>query len=197
MSRASGASGALEKAVTFVLVVLLVLGVAGGAAYLIMSRRKVETGAAFFVEYGGERYETATEGASLAFGCGKNYAFSVQAEDGYTAKVLANEESDFSFTLGGEPMSFWSDKEEKNDYSDVFSLQVRAGGFSITVPEDFSMQKALELKYGEDVVLSDDVASGRCFFVLSVTSGESDIRIPFSFGERVSSVTIDTPQIVF
>ena len=55
--KASGTVETIGKIVTWILVVLLVLGIAGGAAYLAMKG----SGASFYAETGGERIFGGTE----------------------------------------------------------------------------------------------------------------------------------------
>ena len=132
--KASGTVETIGKIVTWILVVLLVLGIAGGAAYLAMKG----SGASFYAETAGEKIFGGTE-RELTFSTGQTYDFSVRALEGgeinYSVKVTANPENNFDYVLDGKTYRFSGEDEERNDYSEVFALTRRADGFSLTIPE--------------------------------------------------------------
>ena len=70
--KASGTVETIGKIVTWILVVLLVLGIAGGAAYLAMKG----SGISFYAETGGEKIFGGTE-KEMVFSTGQTYDFSV------------------------------------------------------------------------------------------------------------------------
>ena len=125
--KASGTVDAIGKIVTWILVVLLVLGIAGGAAYLAMK----ESGVSFYAETAGEKIFGGTERETGTFSTGQTYDFSVRALEGgdinYSVKVTANPENNFDFVLDGKTYRFSGEDEERNDYSEVFALTRRDG----------------------------------------------------------------------
>ena len=58
MSKVNGVVNTITKIITWVLVVLLMLGIIGGVAYFALRSQ----GVTFYVEYGGEKYFAAGEG---------------------------------------------------------------------------------------------------------------------------------------
>lgn len=104
--KASGTVETIGKIVTWILVVLLVLGLAGGAAYLAMKG----SGISFYAETDGERIFGGTE-RELTFSTGQTYDFSVRALEGgeinYSVKVTANPENNFDYVLDGKDLSLF------------------------------------------------------------------------------------------
>lgn len=199
MSKAKGAGSALGKFLTYLLVVLLVLGIAGMVAYFALRAQ----GVTYYVEYGGKQYVANGDGGSLELLSGATSNFSVKSLTGgevnYDVTVQSNYSNNFDFVIDGEYKQFYSTTEENNDYSAVFGLQKQADGFSLTIPEDFTVEQAVETQYGGDIELQNDykISDDLCYFVITVTSGESTVSLWFTFGGRVEGITLDPSQIVF
>ena len=193
--KASGTVETIGKMVTWILVVLLVLGLAGGAAYLAMK----ESGISFYAETGGERIFGGTE-RELTFSTGQTYEFSVRALEGgeisYSVKVTANPENNFDFVLDGKTYRFSGEDEERNDYSEVFALTKRADGFSLTIPEG-SAEKAVKAKFGEGVQIGTELSAGLAYFSVTIGAGESRAQIFFRFSPELLAVELDCESIVF
>ena len=193
--KASGTVDAIGKIVTWILVVLLVLGLAGGAAYLAMKG----SGASFYAEMGGERIFGGTE-RELTFSTGQTYDFSVRALEGgeinYSVKVTANPENNFDFVLDGKTYRFSGEDEERNDYSEVFALTRRADGFSLTIPEG-SVEKAVKAKFGEGVQIGTELSAELAYFSVTIGAGESRAQIFFRFSPELLAVELDCESIVF
>lgn len=197
MSRASGGIDTLIKITVWVLVVLLLLGAAGAISYYILK----DEGVSFFVEYNGKRYFSSISEADLSFKTGDTYTFNVKSLTGKnvdcSASVWSNGEHNVSFAVGDKIYDFYSaDNADNNVYSQVFSLQKSEGGFSITLPKGFSVEKAIEAKYGGDVELLSDLQAVP-YFVIVVSVGDDKLNLFFSFGEDVTGVTVDPPSMVF
>lgn len=194
--KASGTVDAIGKIVTWILVVLLVLGIAGGAAYLAMK----ESGVSFYAETAGEKIFGGTE-RELMFSTGQTYDFSVRALEGgeinYSVKVMANPENNFDYVLDGKTYRFSGGDEERNDYSEVFSLTRRADGFSLTIPEDFSAEKAVKAKFGEGVQIGKELSTELAYFSVTIEAGESRAQIFFRFSPELLAVDLDCESIVF
>ncbi len=197
MSKNDGILGAAGKVITYILVVLLVLGIAGMAAYFVLRSQ----GVTFYVVYDGERYLANGDGGSLELLNGETNTFSVKSLTGgevnYSVKVTSNGANNFSFTTGGEIWYLWNDDETKDDYTDIFEVEKSADSFTITIPADFSVEKAVEEKFDGEVVLQDesDIQNDLCYFVLIVSVDESTVCLPFSFFDF--TVTLNPPSIVF
>ena len=194
--KASGTVETIGKIVTWILVVLLVLGLAGGAAYLAMKG----SGASFYAETAGEKIFGGTE-RELMFSTGQTYDFSVRALEGgeinYSVKVMANPENNFDYVLDGKTYRFSGGDEERNDYSEVFSLTRRADGFSLTIPEDFSAEKAVKAKFGEGVQIGKELSTELAYFSVTIEAGESRAQIFFRFAPELLAVELDCESIVF
>ncbi len=188
----------VTKTITALMIIILILGIAGLIAFFVM--RILEN--TFYVEYNGQRYISGTYDESLELFNGQTYTFSVKSLTGgdvdYSVKVISNGSYNFYFVIGDELYVFYSGDDDMDDYSAVFCLETEADGFSITIPQGMTVEKALELKYGEEVVLLDDISSESCYFVLSVVSSDGrEVDLPFSFRTAISGIAIDPPQIVF
>ena len=195
MSKASGAFGAVGKVITYVLVVLLVLGVAGCIAFFALRGQ----GVTFYVEYDNERYLANGDGGSLAFANGDTCSFAVKSLTGgevnFDVKVMANGANNFTFSHNGQLYQFVSADEGNNDYSKEFGLEKSADGFSLTLPDHFTVEQAIEIKYGGDVSFEKELESDKAYFVISVTSDESVVSLWFTFYDL--TVTLNPPQIIF
>lgn len=197
MLKQQSAGTAVTKVITYILVVLLVLGVAGAAVALIMRDR----GVTFYVESGDDRYLANDVEGYFTIYFGEMYEFKVSAFDGgamdYTVKVTANADNNFEFTADGHTYSFYGDDNSLNDYSELFGLTKIAEGFSISVPEGFTLESALESKYGGKIVLTEDLDKSLCYFVLTVTSGDSIVMIKLLNYSDAIVITLSSYSIVF
>lgn len=197
MSKAGGGMNTVTKIIVWVLVVLLLLGAAGVVAYYVLK----DAGVSFYVEYNGKRYFSGVSETDLSFKTGNTYTFNVKSLTGenvdYSVSILSSGEHNFTFISNGKFYDFYSaDNADNNGYSHVFSLQKSKDGFSITLPKGFSVEKAIEAKFGGDVELQSDLQSVS-YFVIAVSSGDYSLNLYFSFGEDVTGVTVDPPSIVF
>ena len=197
MSKANGALGAVGKVITYILVVLLVLGIAGGIAYFALRSQ----GVTYYVEYGGEVYLAIGDGGNITLRTGETHEFSVKSLTGgevnYDVKVVSNSANNFTFVYDGKPQSFCGTDEDLNDYSDIFSLEKAADGFSLSFPDGFTVEQAVEEKFGGEVLFDEELQSDKAYFVISVVADESSVDLWFVFGAKVTGVTLDPPQIVF
>lgn len=198
MGKSNGALGAIGKVITYILVVLLILGIVGIAGYFLLR----EQGMTYYVEYNGQRYMGGMDGGSLVLQTGKPHEFFVGSLTGeevnYSVKVTANKANNFGFYVGEEFQRFYSeDDDEVNDYSQEFGLQKNADGFSLTMPEDYTVEKALEDKYGGEVWLKDELSGSTAYFVITVAVEKTSLNLWFIFGAEVTGITLDPPHIIF
>ena len=188
-------SSILSKIITYILVVLLLLGFAGVIVYFVAKNE----GVSFYVEYDGERYYSGIDDDELFLVSGENHSFSVKSLTGetvdYSVSVSSNGENNFAFVHNGEFYDFYTAGDtENNNYSEVFGLQKNDEGFTITVPEHFTVQKAIEAKYGGDIQLQEKLKSEYCYFVITVVSGENRLNLYFSYE---FTVTLNQNSYVF
>lgn len=197
MSRASGVSGAFGKFVAWLLAILLILGVAAIAVYFVMR----EQGVTYYVEFGGERYFAGAEDGGLELMNGETHEFSVKSLTGgevnYSVKVVSSAANNFRFSVGTEMYWLYNDNDRLDDYSNVFSLQKSADSFSITIPQDFTVEQALETKYGGDITFLEDISENESYFTVVVTVDNSNVALCFSFGGVVESITLNPPSVIF
>ena len=195
MSKSNGALGAVGKVVTYILVVLLVLGIAGMVAYFALRSQ----GVTYYVEYGGERYFANGDGGSIELLNGKAYEFTVNSLTGgevnYDVKVVSNSSNNFSFTCNGKIYQFVSTEEANNDYSEVFGLEKGADGFSLSFPDGFTVEQAVEEKFGGEVLFDEELERDKSYFVISGTSEDSAVNLWFTFSGL--TVMLNPPQIIF
>lgn len=197
MSKSNGASSAVGKFFTYVLVVLLVLGVAGLIAFFALRAG----GVTFTVEYNGEQFFANSDGGSLTLLNGETHDFSVNSLTGeevnFDVKVQSNASNNFDFTVDGDYWQFNGTAEENNDYGAVFGLEKRADGFSLTIPEGFTVEQAVEEKYGGEIELMDgyEIEPDLSYFVITVTSGEYSVSMWFRFFDFI--ISLDKSEIVF
>ena len=181
MSKGNGALVAIGKVITYILVVLFVLGIAGGVVYFFMRNQ----GMTFYVEYSGTRYLANGESGSIGLVNGTFPTFIVKSLTGeevnYSVKVTSNGANNFSFTTSGEQWYLWNDDEAKDDYTDVFEVEKGTDGFTLTLPDGFAVEQAIEQKYGADIVLERDLQGNLNYFIIVVTVDESVVRLPFRF----------------
>ena len=197
MSKSNGAVSLIGKIITYILVVLLVLGFAGGVAYFFMRGQ----GMTFYVGYGSSKYLANGESGSVELLNGTSPLFSVKSLMGenvnYSVKIISNGANNFAFTVGSEIWYLWNDNETKDDYTKIFDVKKNADGFTLTLPDGFTVKKAIEEKYGAEIILKDEsgIQTGVCYFVIVVTLDDSTVRLPFSFSDL--TLTLNPPQIVF
>ena len=194
MSKANDAFG---KFVVWLLAVILVVAVVGVVLFFALR----EKGLTNYVEYDGERYMIGSDDGELFLRRGKTHEFSVKSLTGgevnYDVKVVSNSANNFTFVCDGKPQSFCGTDEELNDYSDIFGLEKAAGGFSLSFPDGFTVEQAVEEKFGGEVLFDEELQSDKAYFVISVVADESSVDLWFVFGAKVTGVTLDPPQIVF
>ena len=192
MSKASGAFGQI---VIWLLVVVLVAGVAFVALFFVMRSQ----GATYYIEYDGNRYLGGTNGGVFDCVGGNTYEFSVKSLAGgevdFAAKVMASGETTVRFSFGDELHTLYNGNDELDDYSEVFGLDKNADGFSLTLPDNFTVEQAIETKYGGDVVLQDDISEKVSCFMSVVEVGESAVNIRLVLYNM--TITFDPPQIIF
>lgn len=186
-------SSTLSKIITYILVVLLLLGFAGVIVYFVAKNG----GVSFYVEYNGDTYYSNSENQSIYLDTG-THDFTVKSlsdeQADYTVKVVAVADSNFVFTIDELIYQFYGTDEANNDYSEVFGLQLIENGFTLSVPENFSVKQAVEEKYDGAVELEQPLQNDLCYFAISVVSGDNIVYLPFTFG---LIITVDPPSIIF
>ena len=194
-SNGGGLLNVIGKIITYIFVVLLVLGIAGMVVYFALRGQ----GVTYYVEYDGERYLSDLEGGNISLLNGETHTFTVKSLTGgevnYDVKVQSNYSNNFDFVIDGENYRFYSETAESNDYTDVFNVVKTPDGFALTLPEGFTVEQAIETKFGGDAEIQKELQSDLSYFVITVTSGESSVSLWFTFGDLI--ITLDQTEIVF
>ena len=196
MSKANGTINTIGKIITYILVVLLILGIAGGISYFVLRKQ----GITYYVEYGGEKYLADSDGGSLYLPpSDKPQTFAVKSLTGgevnFDVKITSNSANNFTFVYDGEPHKFYGTDEEQNDYSEVFGVEKSADGFTLSIPENFTVEKVIETKYGGDIEIQGDLNHNLCYFVITVSVDKTTVNLWFNFTEL--TITLDPPSIIF
>lgn len=196
MSKANGTINTIGKIITYILVVLLVLGIAGGISYFVLRNQ----GITYYVEYDGEKYLADSDGGSLYLPpSDKPHSFSVKSLTGgevnFDVKITSNSANNFTFVYDGQPQKFYGTNEEQNEYSEVFGLEKSADGFTLSIPENFTVEEAVKMKYGGDIEIQGDLNYKLCYFVITVSVDKTTVNLWFNFTEL--KITLDPPSIIF
>ena len=156
----------------------------------------------YYVEYNGTRYTPGETGAAMSLTSGETYEFSVLSDTGakaeYSVKITSNPEKNFSFQVGNEQCWFYDENETRNDYSQTFSLTQEEEKIILTVPENFSLRKAIEERHGGKVTLNDGTKlEAGCYFRLVISLEETTFSMDLSVALPVTGIEIDPPWILF
>ena len=156
----------------------------------------------YYVEYNGTLYTPGETGAAMSLTSGETYEFSVLSDTGakaeYSVKITSNPEKNFSFQVGNEQCWFYDENETRNDYSQTFSLTQEEEKIILTVPENFSLRKAIEERHGGKVTLNDGTKlEAGCYFRLVISLEETTFSMDLSVALPVTGIEIDPPWILF
>lgn len=197
MSKAKGAGSAFGKVLTYIFVVLLLLGIVGGVAYFFMRSQ----GVTYYVEYNDTQYLANSDGGSIGLRTGETHEFSVKSLTGeevnYSVKVISNEANNFSFSIGDELHRFYEGNDANDDYSSLFGLQKSADGFTITIPNNVTVESIVSEKFGGEIELLSELSDEYSYFVIVVSSGDSVVNLWFTLDGNVTGITLDTTHIIF
>lgn len=189
------ASGVFGKILIWFVVVLLVLGVAGIALFFVIR----EQGKVFYIECGDNRYFGNSSSECLCLLPNGEYRFSVKSliggEVDFDVKIMSSADNNIAFAYNNEFHHLYTGNNEIDDYSVVFGLQTDKDGFTVIIPQDMTVEKAIEMKFSDDVVLLDSVTEKVCYFDIVITVGKSSTNIGFNFDSL--RITLDPPQIIF
>ena len=189
------------KVIGVILVLLLLAGIV--AVIYRFTNGFNEDFKTFYVEYYGEQILTAN--SELALKSGETHRFDVKytfdtensEPKDYIVKVIPNAQRDFDFTVDGERYLY----SKENDMTAAFGLNKQDTYFELVIPEDFSLQYALQSCYpGQEVIVPEEAEDGNAYpYTLVVSSYNESVvyRINLSVGAEVTGVTLDPEHIVF
>ena len=157
----------------------------------------------FYVEYGGEQILTTESEIHLVSGNTHRfevkYTFDTENAEpkGYNVKVVPNAQRDFDFTVDGERYLY----SKQGDMTAAFGLKKSDTYFELSLPEDFSLEYALQSCYpGKEVIVPEEAADANAYPYMLVISSYNDsvvYHIALSVGAEVTGVILDPSQIIF
>lgn len=157
----------------------------------------------FYVEYGGEQILTTESEMHLVSGNTHRfevkYTFDTENAEpkGYNVKVVPNAQRDFDFTVDGERYLY----SKQGDMTAAFGLKKSDTYFELSLPEDFSLEYALQSCYpGKEVVVPEEADTGNLQPYMLVISSYNDsvvYHIALSVGAEVTGVELDPDHIIF
>lgn len=157
----------------------------------------------FYVEYGGEQILTTESEMHLVSGnthrFDVKYTFDTENAEpkGYNVKIVPNAQRDFDFTVDGERYLY----SKQGDMTAAFGLKKSDTYFELVIPEDFSLEYALQSCYpGKEVVVPEEAADANsCPYMLVISSYNDSVvyHIALSVGAEVTGVTLNPDHIIF
>lgn len=191
MSRHSDNRNPVLRVTICIVFVLIIAGFIGGLLYRAIGSR----GTTDYINYNDIDYSAETE-SDITLQAQDNI-FSVKSATGgmvdYSVRIVANPENNFEFVMDGQTYNFISADGENNDYTSAFGVSEYADYFVVNVPNDFTVEGAVESIYGKDIEIVDELNSSDCYFTIVITLGESMVNLNFNFAEQIS---LDPPYIV-
>lgn len=191
----------VAKIIGIILVLLLLVGLV--AIIYRFTNGFNEDFKTFYVEYGGEQILTTESEMHIV--SGNTHRFDVKytfdtdnAEPkGYNVKVVPNAQRDFDFTVDGERYLY----SKQGDMTAAFGLTKNDTYFELVIPEEFSLEYALQSCYhGKEVVIPEGVTEANAYPYMLVISSYNDsvvYHIALSVGAEVTGVTLDPDHIIF
>lgn len=157
----------------------------------------------FYVEYGGKQILTTESEMHLVSGnthrFDVKYTFDTENAEpkGYNVKVVPNAQRDFDFTVDGERYLY----SKQGDMTAAFGLKKSDTYFELVIPEDFSLEYALQSCYpGKEVIVPEEAAGANaCPYMLVISSYNDSVvyHIALSVGAEVTGVELDPDHIIF
>lgn len=189
------------KVIGIILVLLLVAGLV--AIIYKFTNGFNEDFKTFYVEYGGKQILTTESEMQLSSGNTHRfevkYTFDTENAEpkDYNVKIVPNAERDFDFTVDGERYLY----SKQGDMTAAFGLKKSDTYFELTIPEDFSLETALQSCYpGKEVVVPEEAEEANAYPYMLVISSYNDsvvYHIALSVGAEVTGVTLGPSQIIF
>ena len=194
----------ITKIITSVLLALLLVGTIGLIAHFTNGFR--EDFKTFYVTYEGE--DILSEKSKLALPRGEEHRFDVTyifedldeetASKGYSVEVVSNAEkgNELAYTVDAEKITYVDGMYLTN----AFQIDKQDTYFTLTLPEDISLEKVLESVYEKNVEVPNDVESTEPYlYTLLVSSYDESViyYIDFAFHIGVTGVTLDKSEVVF
>jgi len=113
----------------------------------------------------------------------------------YTVKIAANPNENFHFMKDGNPVAYSS----IGDLTQVFPLETRNDGFTLTIPSEFySMKELLSVAYPDSKIDISTELENKDYFLMRVNFSNGEIlEIYFGIDFPEFGFTLDPPNIIF
>ena len=184
-----------RSTIVTIIVVLLLLALAAGIIVGIVQVFGNDDGETFGITVNGKRYERDAGGLILD----KTTTVAVTADEYEISLRTQAVEEDFIFHVGDEEYT-WSDTVY-HDFTPGFGLYVDGNTFTLTYTDLAGILSAA-LSYDVNDIYVPDVPTDEDLFVLSISSGESEVCISFTLADlggnaNADGVTLDRDHIIF
>lgn len=155
----------------------------------------------FYVEYDGK--QILTTDSKLSLNNSKTHTFNVKytfdteksEPKDYKVKIIPNVERDFDYTVDGEKHLF----SKTGELTLAFGLIKGQTQFSITIPDDFNLQKVLQtVNDGKNTVVPEDAESNNPYpYRLVVSSYNGKVVYNIDFKSVPVEITLNPDEIIF
>lgn len=194
----------ITKIISSVLLLLVLVGVIGMIAHFTNGFK--EDFKTFYVTYAGE--DIMSQNSKLKLSRGEEHRFDVtytfdnldeetEPKD-YYVEIVSNVEkgNEFEYTVDGEKITYVDGMYLTN----AFEIEKQDTYFTLTLPEDISLEKVLESVYGKDVEApKDEDCADPYLYTLVITSYDESVRyyIDFALAAEVTTVQLYPSEVVF
>lgn len=184
-----------RSTIVTIIVVLLLLALAAGIIVGISQAFGNDDVEIFGITVNGKSYDRDAGGIILD----KTTTVTVTADEYEISLRTQAVEEDFTFHVGDEEYT-WSDTVY-HDFTPGFGLSVDGNTFTLTYTDLAGILSAA-LSYDVNDIYVPDVPTDKDLFVLSVASGENEVRIGFTLTDLggnagVDGITLDRNDIIF
>lgn len=155
----------------------------------------------FYVEYDGK--QILTTDSKLSLNNSKTHTFNVKytfdteksEPKDYKVKIIPNITRDFDYTVNGEKYLF----SKTGEFTSAFGLIKGQTQFSITIPDEFNLQKVLQaVNGGKNTVVSEDAEKNNPYpYRLVVSSYNGKVVYNIDFKITTLKLTLDPDAIIF
>lgn len=201
MSKTKSA-GVVTKVISYLLIFLVITGVIG--FIFTFTNGFNEDFKTFYIEYKGESILSSDKklvldrGQEHRFDVKYTFDFDESETKDYSVAIYANSDKNnsFDFSIDGEVYAYYAE----GDITDAFDLTLHDTYFTITVPEEATVETILKNLYPDSVIeVPEEGIKINYPFTLVVSSYNNEVtyNINFAFYVGVTGIEIDQEVIVF
>ena len=203
--KTNGAINRISRAITFIVVVLLLLGIVGVCIHLFNRPNGI------YLRYGDTVITdktsgiTVPQGESITLRIDNSEDWGAYSVTDCTVTIVPNVDSahDFDFTVDGDSSSFSGEK----DFTAAFTDDYNGKGLMISADGDFTIKysartvsEMLKIVKGEEITLESDYAlSAYPYVAIQVVSpdGKQKVTDPLLLYISVDGVTVAPDEVIF